>query len=122
MSLRRHDLGTATGPWVRLHEAIGAEHLHGSVVTVAPGDTIGRYHWESAREEWLLVLDGAPTVRTAAEEREFRPGDLAAFPRGPEGAHQVLNHSDAEARVLIVSEAVEPNVIVYPDSGDVRLP
>ena len=41
------------------------------------------------------------------------------FPRGPAGAHQVINHSDSPVRVLILSTLVMPEVVEYPDSGKV---
>jgi uncharacterized cupin superfamily protein len=98
---------------------LGAEFLHGSLYEVGPGRKGFPYHWEAAREEWLLVLEGTPTVRTPDGEHELRPGDLACFPAGPEGAHQVINRSDARVRYVFLSNATLPNVVVYPDSNKV---
>jgi uncharacterized cupin superfamily protein len=100
-------------------EALGAEHLSGSVYEIAPGLKGFPYHWEAAKEEWLLVLEGTPTVRSPEGEHELRPGDLVCFPTGPEGAHQVLNRSAERVRFIWLSNAADPNVIVYPDSGKV---
>lgn len=105
--------------WASVHRAIGGEHLHGNMMLVPPGKKAMTYHWEAGQEEWLIVLEGAPTVRTPDGEQELRAGDVVAFPRGPEGAHQVINRSERDVRLVILSEVTDPNVIIYPDSGKV---
>lgn len=82
---------------------------------VPPGESICPYHYEY-EEEWLLLLEGAVTVRTPEGERPLQRGDLVCFPAGPEGAHKVTNHGEARALVLMWSSAREPSVAVYPDS------
>jgi uncharacterized cupin superfamily protein len=100
-------------------EAIGAEHLAGNVLEIAPGRVAWPYHWEAAQEEWLIVLSGTPTVRTPDGEETLVAGDLVCFPAGPDGAHQVRNDGDAPCRVVLLSSRAPVNVIVYPDSGKV---
>ena len=41
------------------------------------------------------------------------------FPRGPEGAHQLLNRSDSVARYVIAAAQGTPEIIEYPDSGKI---
>ncbi len=65
----------------------------------------------------IIVLSGRPSIRTPEGWRELEPGELAPFPRGPEGAHQVANRGDERSRVLMLSELNGPEVVVYPDSG-----
>lgn len=99
--------------------AIGAEHLAGQVMELAPGERSWPYHWEAGQEEWLLVLSGRPTLRTPGGERELRPMDVVCFPVGPEGAHQLRNDGEEPARIVFLSDRRDPNVVVYPDSGKV---
>lgn len=61
------------------------------------------YHTHHANEEWLLVVEGEPALRTPEGEHELREGDVVAFPRGGEGLHQVSNRSEAPIRVLMLS-------------------
>src|SRR3954470_7673681 len=82
---------------------IGAEHLGGGLLEIPPGKTAWPYHWEAAQEEWLIVLSGTPTVRTPDGEEVLSPGDVVCFGCGPAGAHQVRNDSDADCRVVMVS-------------------
>jgi uncharacterized cupin superfamily protein len=99
--------------------AIGGEHLAGSVIEIPSGQRAWPYHWEAAQEEWLMVLSGAPTVRTPEGEEVLAPGDVVCFPAGPQGAHQVLNASDEPCRIVMLSDRAPVNVVVYPDSGKV---
>jgi uncharacterized cupin superfamily protein len=97
----------------------GGERLGASLYEIAPGNAIAPYHWHAANEELLIVLSGAPTLRTPEGERVLDEGEVFAFPVGPRGAHKVTNNGDAPSRVLIVSEMNDPEVAVYPDSGKV---
>jgi uncharacterized cupin superfamily protein len=99
--------------------AIGGEHLGGSLIEIPPGFRAWPYHWEAAHEEWLVVLSGAPTLRTPDGEEELVPGDVVCFPTGPEGAHALRNASDEPCRVVMLSNRAKVNVIVYPDAGKV---
>jgi uncharacterized cupin superfamily protein len=41
---------------------LGADRLDGTVVDVDPGEGSEPYHYVYGREEWLLVMAGAPTL------------------------------------------------------------
>jgi uncharacterized cupin superfamily protein len=47
--------------------------------------------------------------------RELAAGEMAAFPRGPHGAHAVGNRTDEPVRFLFFSEMRGPEVVVYPE-------
>jgi uncharacterized cupin superfamily protein len=100
------------------HEA-AANHLGASVYDVDPGQALCPYHWHAANEEMMIVLIGAPTLRTPLGERTLAEGELISFPRGEEGAHTLYNRTKKQVRVLMISEMNEPEVAVYPDSGKV---
>jgi uncharacterized cupin superfamily protein len=98
---------------------IGAELLGGSLYELEPGDRLWPYHTHHANEEWLIVVRGRPTLRTAAGERELAEGDVVCFPRGKDGLHQVRNTSESPIRVLMLSSRNAPDIVEYPDSGKV---
>lgn len=104
---------------LRFGPQLGAEQTGTSVYEIPPGEAICPYHYEHGEEEWALVLAGHPSVRTPEGVRELEPFDALFFPRGPEGAHQLRNDSDAPARVLMWGTVVVPTVSVYPDSGKI---
>jgi uncharacterized cupin superfamily protein len=100
---------------------IGGERIGGSLYELDPGEKSRPYHLHHANEEWLVVVSGRPTLRTHDGERELRAGDTVCFPRGAEGAHQIVNRSDEPARVLLLSTLIQPDVAEYPDSDKVAM-
>jgi uncharacterized cupin superfamily protein len=104
---------------LRLGTQLGAEQTGASVYELPPGQSVCPYHYEHGEEEWVLVLQGRPSVRTPEGTEPLEPLDVVFFPRGPGGAHQIRNDTDAPARVLMWSTVVYPAVTVYPDSGKV---
>jgi uncharacterized cupin superfamily protein len=97
---------------------VGAEELIQKVYELPPGESICPYHYEYV-EEWLVVLEGRPTVRHPQGEDVLEPGDTVCFPSGPEGAHKVINHTPERTRLIMFSSAREPSVAVYPDSDKI---
>jgi uncharacterized cupin superfamily protein len=93
--------------------------LGGTVFELPEGQSICPYHYHYAREEWLLVLSGSPTVRHAAGEDTLEPGDVVGFPVGGDGGHKVTNNGPEVVRVLLLSTKGVPDVCGYPDSGKV---
>lgn len=102
-----------------LGEALGAKQSGATVFELAPGQAVCPYHYEVGEEEWLLVLEGNPTLRHPEGSDRLEPWDVVVFPRGPEGAHKVGNESEQRARVLMFSTVTAPTATVYPDSGKV---
>ena len=100
---------------------LGAELLGGSLYELPPGEKTWPYHYELGCEEWLIAVSGRPTLRGPDGERELEPGDVAVFPEGPAGAHQVLNRSEEPCRVLILSSKSPVAIVHYPDSAKVGL-
>ncbi|HET6448326.1 MAG TPA: cupin domain-containing protein [Conexibacter sp.] len=103
----------------RLGPRLGAAQSGVTIYELPPGQAVCPYHYEYGEEEWVLVLDGTPSVRTSAGVEQLAPGALMFFPRGPEGAHQVRNDGAQPARVAMFSTVVLPTATAYPDSGKV---
>ena len=103
----------------RVGPVIGASGLGASLYELAPGQRSFPYHYEYGNEEWLLVVEGQPTLRTPEGEQELVAGDVVCFPEGPGGAHQVRNATHEPVRVLMFSTKSRPGVAVYPDSDKI---
>jgi len=110
--------GFRTGMF-RFGGLLGAQDTGCSVYELPPGQGICPYHFEYGEEEWLLVLAGTPTLRTPEGEEAIGPLEMIFFPKGPDGAHSVRNHTDEPVRVLMFSTRVFPAVSAYPDSDKV---
>lgn len=103
----------------RLGWALGCSRLGVSLWEVPPGEAAYPYHFHLGEEELLLVVTGAPSLRTPEGWSELVEGDLVAFPRGEDGAHQLANRTGDIVRVLVVSTNGEPDIVLYPDSGKI---
>jgi uncharacterized cupin superfamily protein len=96
---------------------LGADQIGLSVYELPPGRRTWPYHYELGREEWVLVLAGAPTLREPGGERVLGSGDVVCFPDGPAGAHQLRNDTAEPARIVLLSEWASTGYgCVYPDS------
>jgi uncharacterized cupin superfamily protein len=108
----------------RMKEAFVGHHIGGGLIgasmsEVEPGNKHWPYHTHHANEEWVIVLRGEPTLRTSEGERLLKEGDVVCFPRGKDGAHQIINGTDSPIRVLMLSSMVAPDVVEYVDTGKV---
>jgi uncharacterized cupin superfamily protein len=106
---------------LRLGPALGAQRTGTTLYELPPGQALCPYHYEYAEEEWVLVLEGAPTLRTPEGAQRLAPLDVAFFPTGPAGAHQLRNETEDVVRILMWSSVVLPAATAYPDSGKVGI-
>ena len=106
---------------LRIGPLIGAALLGVSVYELPPGQAICPYHYEYGDEEWLIVLQGRPTLRHPGGENELAPWDVVCFPEGPEGAHAVRNRTSDTVRLLMASTKSRTAASVYPDSGKIGI-
>jgi uncharacterized cupin superfamily protein len=120
-----HDDGDPEGfkaGYDRFGPRIGAAQLGGTIYEVGAGQALCPYHYEYPDEEWLIVLDGKPTLRHPGGEEQLEPGDVVCFPAGPEGAHQVKNTgTDGTIRVLMLSTKAPTSIGIYPDSDKIGI-
>jgi uncharacterized cupin superfamily protein len=100
----------------RLPRAPERPGLGATVYELDPGDFVV-YHFHHAWEELLVVLRGRPTLRTPDGERRLPEGEGVYFPLGAAGAHGLKNETDEPVRYLVASTVSSPEVVEYPDLG-----
>jgi uncharacterized cupin superfamily protein len=100
----------------RFGDDVDSKDTGATLYELPPGEAVCPYHYEYGEEEWALVVEGTPSVRTPAGTERLEPLDLVFFPKGPDGAHQIRNDGEATALVLLWSTVVLPTASVYPDS------
>ena len=105
--------------WARLGPSLGAAKMGATVYELPPGEAICPYHYEYAEEEWLLVLEGTPTLRVPDGSSQLSPWDVCVFPAGPSGAHKVTNETSETVRVMMFSDVKMIAATVYPDSDKI---
>jgi len=107
VGFRRKELGNETD----------ASRLGCSLYELEPGKRSWPYHYHTANEEAMFVLDGRGLVRGPDGGESVAAGAFVAFPAGESGTHQVVNDGDEPLRYLMVSTMDEPDVTVYPEMG-----
>jgi uncharacterized cupin superfamily protein len=95
----------------------GSERLGASLWELPPGEAAYPYHFHLGEEELLVVLKGTAALRTPDGWRDLAQGDVVSFLRGEDGAHQLVNRTDAPVRFLAISTNGDPDLVVYPDSN-----
>ena len=105
----------------RFGPQLGAKETGASVYELPPGQAVCPYHYEYGEEEWMMVLEGRPSVRTPEGTEAVEPFEVVFFPKGPEGAHQVRNDTTEPVRIMMWSTVVHPTATAYPDSGKVGI-
>jgi uncharacterized cupin superfamily protein len=93
---------------------IGIHH-----VRLLPGRRTSYPHAESAEEEFVFVIEGAPDVWIDGHLHPLKPGDSVAFPAGTGICHTFINNTDQEVQLLVVGETdKQENRIRYPLNED----
>ncbi|MCW2995742.1 MAG: cupin protein [Conexibacter sp.] len=101
----------------RLGHQLGTERVGLSYWLVPAGQVAYPYHFHLAEEEVLVLLEGDLALRTPQGWQRIRRGDVVRFPVGEDGAHQLVNDGETDARFLSVSTHGQPDVVLYPDEG-----
>ena len=98
---------------IDVSRALGSTETLMFIYDLAPGASSSPYHYEYD-EEWLLVVEGTVVLRAPDGEHTLERGDLVRFPRGPEGAHKVMNRSESPARTMSVLEQARAGGLGLP--------
>lgn len=99
----------------RIGRQVGSERVGLSLWELPPGEAAYPYHFHLAEEELLVVVSGRPSLRTPDGWHVLENGDVASFPVGERGAHQLVNRTDQPVRFLAISNQ-QPDIVIRPDS------
>ncbi|MGH8807841.1 MAG: cupin domain-containing protein [Noviherbaspirillum sp.] len=101
---------------------IGAKTLGYRLTELLPGKAAFPKHFHFANEEMFYILEGAGTLRLEKGDLPVEEGDFICIPGGDQSlAHQLVNTSSSVLRYLAVSTMCEPDVVIYPDSGQIAV-
>jgi uncharacterized cupin superfamily protein len=85
-----------------------------NLTRLAPGAWSALHHGHSKQDEFIYVLEGAPTLVTDAGETVLSPGMCAGFPAGG-SPHHLENRGSADAVLLEIGDRGAGDAVVYPD-------
>jgi len=113
----RETLEGFTAYRARLGHQLRTERIGLSQWLLPAGQAAYPYHFHLAEEEVLVVLKGSLALRTPDGWQRLSEGDVVRFAVGEDGAHQLVNDTDADVAFLAISTHGRPDVVIYPDEG-----
>lgn len=103
----------------RNRKGINPEYLNFDVRLLNPGQYCTAYHFHRYAEELFMILSGKAMLRTPKGLEEVESGDLIFFEKGPDGAHQLYNHTAEPCTYLDIRTYIGHDVCEYPDSDKI---
>ena len=88
--------------------------------TLMPGKSNYPYHQHFGKEEVFYIISGEAVLKTSHGDVKVKEGDVFVIPPNENGGHMLTNVSDAPVVYLDVDTYSASDVVLYPDSGNVR--
>lgn len=89
--------------------------------TLQPGKSNYPYHQHFGREEVFYIISGTATLKTPKGDIKVTEGDVIVIPPNENGAHMLTNTSNEPICYLDIDTQALPDVILYPDAGNIRI-
>jgi len=86
-----------------------------NLTVLAPGASSALRHAHSRQDEFVYVLQGAPTVHTDNGMTRMKAGMCIGFRSGTGNAHRLFNDTDGDVVYLEVGDRTVGDEVVYPD-------
>jgi uncharacterized cupin superfamily protein len=103
-----------------LGDLFGLRNLGVNLTRLAPGAQSALLHRHSRQDEFVYILEGAPTLVLETGEAQLGPGMCVGFPAGGL-AHHLVNRADADAVYLEIGDRTADDRAEYPaDDLDAR--
>lgn len=87
-----------------------------NLTQLSPGAVSALAHSHSKQDEFILILEGSPTLVLGEQEFLLSPGDCYGFEAGTEIAHQLVNQSSKTvAYYLEIGDRTPGDEVEYPN-------
>ena len=103
-----------------LGNLFGLTNFGVNLTRLAPGGISAARHCHSNQDEFVFVLEGAPTLTMNAGETQLKPGMCAGFKAGSADAHHLVNKGEVDVVYLEIGDRGLNDVVTYPDD-DIKL-
>jgi uncharacterized cupin superfamily protein len=96
-----------------LGDLFGLHNFGVNLTRLAPGAQSALLHRHSLQDEFIFVLDGAPTLVQEGGDTELGPGMCVGFPAGGL-AHYIVNRTDTDTVYLEIGDRTAGDCAEYP--------
>jgi uncharacterized cupin superfamily protein len=83
--------------------------------SLAPGAVSALRHAHALQDEFVFILEGAPTLITNTGETPMHAGMCAGFRAGSGDAHMLANRTDLPCVYVVIGDRTPGDSAVYPD-------
>lgn len=105
--------GEALGEVADVGRAAGLTRLRAHHEILKPGRRSSSPHRHSTRDEIVVVLRGRPSAWIEGELLQLEPGSALSLAAGGEARHAIVNASDEDAELFVVSNEDGTDEVVY---------
>ena len=99
----------------RLSEVFGLSNFGVNLTLLEPGSISSIRHNHTKQDEFVYILEGAPTLVTDAGSTQLEPGMCAGFKAGIDDAHHLRNDTGEDVWFLEVGDRTAGDMPAYPD-------
>ncbi|WP_404783150.1 cupin domain-containing protein [Altericista sp. CCNU0014] len=99
----------------KLGEYFGLTQFGVNLTHLSPNAVSALAHSHSKQDEFILILEGNPTLVLGEREFPLSPGDCCGFKAGTGVAHQLANRSQETVTYLEVGDRTAGDEVEYPN-------
>jgi len=110
-----YDLPCANRVRRRLGEAGGLTDFGINLMVLPPGGWSSQRHWHSHEDEFVYLVEGELLLKENDSDTVLVKGDFAAFPKGHNNGHHLINQSSNNAIYLEIGSRQPDDVTTCSD-------
>jgi uncharacterized cupin superfamily protein len=98
-----------------LGDLFGLKNFGVNLTRIAPGGVSSLRHAHSRQDEFIVILEGHPTLHTDEGRTRLSPWDCAGFRAGTRNGHRLVNETTSDVVYLEVGDRSAGDEGYYPD-------
>ena len=99
----------------KLGNEYGLENFGVNLTILEPGAVSALYHFHTAEDEFVYILEGTPTLVLDNKEYLMQPGECCGFKAGTGTGHQLVNKSDKKVVYIEIGNRSSEDKPEYPN-------
>lgn len=99
----------------QLGDFFGLKNFGINLTCLAPQARSALRHAHSTQDEFIYILQGAPTLYTNEGHIPLSPGMCMGFPAGTGNANNLVNETNADVVYLEIGDRTAGDEVFYPD-------
>ena len=103
-----------------LGDLFGLTNFGVNLTRLDPGSSSALRHAHACQDEFIYVVEGAPTLVTNGGETLLHPGMCAGFKAGTSDGHHLVNRTESHVTYLEFGDRSVGDSVNYPDD-DIQL-